>query len=224
MADVPSQRFVLLLRVSTRSQGADGHGVAAQRRDIQLFLNSLQDPPEVVAEFVEVESGAKETRPVLDEALRVCREQKASLLVQKVDRITRDLEVLARIVKDPEVTLRVAALPNADNFQIHLFGCLAAQEKEFISTRTKAALAAAKAKGVVLGNPKLAELNKIRKHKARIYAYEHAELIKNLRSEQKTYRQICELLNSSGIKTRTGKSFHPVQIHRILKRSSEVAS
>jgi len=224
MADVPSQRFVLLLRVSTRSQGADGHGVAAQRRDIQLFLNSLQDPPEVVAEFVEVESGAKETRPVLDEALRVCREQKASLLVQKVDRITRDLEVLARIVKDPEVTLRVAALPNADNFQIHLFGCLAAQEKEFISTRTKAALAAAKAKGVVLGNPKLAELNKIRKHKARIYAYEHAELIKNLRSEQKTYRQICELLNSSGIKTRTGKMFHPVQIHRILKRSSEVAS
>ena len=144
MADVPSQRFVLLLRVSTRSQGADGHGVSAQRRDIQLFLNSLQETPEVVAEFVEVESGAKEARPVLEEALRVCREQKASLLVQKVDSITRDLEVLARIVKDPLVTVKVASLPNADNFQIHLFGCLAAQEKEFISTRTKAALAAAK--------------------------------------------------------------------------------
>lgn len=77
----------------------------------------------------------------------------------------------------------------------------------------------AKERGVKFGNPKLAELNKTRKHKARIFAYEHAELIKNLRSEQKTYRQICELLNSSGIKTRTGKMFHPAQIHRILKRS-----
>ena len=62
MEDVPHQRFVVLLRVSTHSQGADGHGVAAQRRDIQLFLNSLQETKEVVAEFVEVESGAKETR------------------------------------------------------------------------------------------------------------------------------------------------------------------
>ena len=164
----------MLLRVSTHSQGADGHGVAAQRRDIQLFLNTLQEKPEVVAEFVEVESGAKETRPVLEDALRICREQKASLLVQKVDRITRDLEVLARIVKDPEVTLRVASLPNADNFQIHLFGCLAAQEREFISTRTKAALAAAKAKGVVLGNPQLAEMNRTRRRLARKFADQHS--------------------------------------------------
>ena len=75
--------------------------MSAQRRDIQLFLNSLQETSEVVAEFAEVESSAKEARPVLEEALRACREQKVSLLVQKVDRITRDLEVLARIVKDP---------------------------------------------------------------------------------------------------------------------------
>ena len=73
--------------------------------------------------LVEVESGASASRPVLEEALDLCRRHKASLLVQKVDRITRDLEVLARIVKDPLVTVRVASLPNADNFQIHLFGC-----------------------------------------------------------------------------------------------------
>ena len=80
----------------------------------------------------------------------------------------------------------------------------------------------AKERGIKFGNPKLAELNKTRKHEARIYAYEHSELIKNLRNDGKTYRQICELLNSSEIKTRTGKSFHPVQVHRILKRASEV--
>ena len=219
MANVPSQRFVLLLRVSTHSQGADGHGVAAQRRDIQLFLNSLQETPEVVAEFVEVQSGAKETRPVLEKALRICREQKASLLVQKVDRITRDLEVLARIVKDPEVTLQVASLPNADNFQIHLFGCLAAQEREFISTRTKAALAAAKAKGVVLGNPQLVEMNRTRKRMARQFADQHSNLIWSLRNKGRTLREICEVLNDAGISTANGGVFHPVQVTRILRRS-----
>ena len=224
MANVPSQRFVLLLRVSTQSQGADGHGVAAQRRDIKLFLNSLQETPEVVAEFVEVESGAKETRPVLEEALCICREQKASLLVQKVDRITRDLEVLARIVKDPEVTLRVASLPNADNFQIHLFGCLAAQEREFISTRTKAALAAAKAKGVVLGNPQLAEMNRTRKRMARHFADQHSNLIWSLRNKGRTLREICEVLNDAGISTAKGGVFHPVQVTRILRRSPNPAT
>ena len=126
---------MVLLRVSTHSQGADGHGVAAQRRDIQIFLDGLDGDPQVIRELVEVESGASTSRPVLEEALDLCRRHKASLLVQKVDRITRDLEVLARIVKDRLVTVRVASLPNADNFQIHLFGCLAAQEREFISKR-----------------------------------------------------------------------------------------
>ena len=224
MEDVPHQRFVVLLRVSTHLQGAEGHGVAAQRRDIQLFLNSLQEIPEVVAEFVEVESGAKETRPVLEEALRICREQKVSLLVQKVDRITRDLEVLARIVKDPEVKLRVASLPNADNFQIHLFGCLAAQEREFISTRTKAALAAAKAKGVVLGNPQLAEMNRTRKRMSRQFADQHSNLIWSLRNKGRTLREICEVLNDAGISTAKGGAFHPVQVTRILRRSPNPAT
>ena len=219
MADVPSQRFVVLLRVSTHSQGADGHGVAAQRRDIQLFLSGLQETPEVLAEFVEVESGAKASRPVLEEALDLCRKSKASLLVQKVDRITRDLEVLARIVKDPQVTLRVASLPNADNFQIHLFGCLASQEREFISQRTKAALAAAKARGIQLGNPRLAEINRTRKRQARQFADQHCNLIWSLRNKGRTLREICAVLNDAGITTAKGSVFHPIQVSRILKRS-----
>ena len=86
---------------------------------------------------------------------------------------------------------------------------------------TRKGMQKAKERGVKFGNPKLAELNKTRKHEARIYAYEHSELVKNLRNDGKTDRQICEFLNSSGIKTRTGKCFHPVQVHRILKRASE---
>ena len=222
MAGGSTQKFVLLLRVSTRKQGADGLGVAAQRRDINLFLKQ-QENPEVLAELVEVESGAASTRPVLEEALDLCRKHNAALLVQKVDRITRDLEVLARIVKDPKVTLRVASLPNADNFQLHLFGCLAAQEREFISARTKAALAAAKARGVQLGNPDLAEMNRTRKRAARQFADQHSNLIWSLRNKGRTLREICSVLNDAGITTRSGGVFHPVQVTRILRRSPNPA-
>ena len=210
---------MVLLRVSTHSQGADGHGVAAQRRDIQIFLDGLDGAPEVIRELVEVESGASASRPVLEEALDLCRRHKASLLVQKVDRITRDLEVLARIVKDPLVTVRVASLPNADNFQIHLFGCLAAQEREFISTRTKAALAAAKERGVQLGNPRIAEMNSARKRTARKFADKHAPLIWSLRNKGRTLQEIADVLNESGFTTARGCQFFPAQVGTILKRT-----
>ena len=219
---VPGNQYVVLLRVSTHKQGGDGHGVAAQKRDIQLFLNQQQNP-QVIKELVEVESGAADTRPVLEEALNLCRKHRASLLVQKVDRLSRDLEVLARIVKDKQVPVKVACLPNADNFQIHLFGCLAAQEREFISQRTKAALTAAKARGVKLGNPKnLEEFNRTRKDQARSFACEHSNLIWSLRSKGRTLREICEVLNDAGIKTPRGGLFHPVQVTRILRRSVEI--
>ena len=219
MATLPDQKFVVLLRVSCHSQGADGHGVAAQRRDIQIFLDGLDGAPEVIRELVEVESGASASRPVLEEALDLCRRHKASLLVQKVDRITRDLEVLARIVKDPLVTVRVASLPNADNFQIHLFGCLAAQEREFISTRTKAALAAAKERGVRLGNPRIAEMNSARKRTARKFADKHAPLIWSLRNKGRTLQEIADVLNESGFTTARGCQFFPAQVGTILKRT-----
>ena len=219
MATLPDQKFVALLRVRTQSQGADGHGVAAQRRDIQIFLDGLNGSPEVIQEFVEVESGASASRPVPEEALDLCRRHKASLLVQKVDRITRDLEVLARIAKDPLVTVRVASLPNADNFQIHLFGCLAAQEREFISTRTKAALAAAKERGVRLGNPRIAEMNSSRKRTARKFADKHAPLIWSSRTKGRSNQEIADILNESGFNNPRGCKFHRSQVSTIVKRS-----
>ena len=223
MATLPDQKFVVLLRVSTHSQGADGHGVVAQRRDIQIFLDGLGGLTEVIQELVEVESGASSTRPVLDEALCLCKKHGASLLVQKVDRLTHDLELLAKIVKDPSVTVRVASLPNADNFQIHLFGCLAAQEREFISTRTKAALAAAKERGVRLGNPRIAEMNSARKRTARKFADSHAPLIWSLHNKGRSNQEIADVLNESGFTTPRGCRFHRSQVSTILKRSPDPA-
>ena len=223
MQAVPTNRFVVLLRVSTKSQGADGLGISAQRRDIQLFLDQ-QENPEVISELVEVQSGVSTDRPVLEKALNLCRQHHCSLLVQKVDRISRDMECLARIVKDKSVPIKVACLPQADNFQIHLYGALANQEAQFISQRTKAALAAAKARGVRLGNPQLAEMNRTRKRSARQFADQHSNLIWSLRNKGKTLREICSVLNDAGITTARGGVFHPVQVTRILRRSVEVAA
>lgn len=209
----------MLLRVSTKKQGADGNGIAAQRRDINLFLQQ-QDNAQVVAEFIEVESGAKSARPVLDAAVAVAKKNKCPLVVSKVDRLTRDVEMLGKLTKMNGVQIKIASLPNADNFQIHLFGILGAQEREFISQRTRAAMSAAKEKGAKFGNPRLAEINRTRKYEAKLFAYDHAGLVNTLRAQGKTLREIAEILNASGIKTRTGSRFHPVQVHRILKRTS----
>ena len=224
MAHGTTTDFVVLLRISTaKTGGKDSNGIHAQRRDVGLFLER-QNNPRVIAEFIEVESGASHNRPVLEQALEACKKHKCPLLTAKVDRLTRDVETLGRLTKMKDLELKIASLPNATNFQIHLYGILASQEREFISQRVRAGMQEAKMRGVKFGNPKLAELNRKRKGEARLFAYENSELIKNLRKENKTYRQICDFLNASGIKTRNGGKYYPVQVHRILKRSGEVSS
>ena len=221
MANVPSQRFVLLLRVSTRSQGADGHGVAAQRRGIQLFLNSLQETPEVVAELVEVESGGKELkdRPVLQQAMELCRKTSSTLLIATLSRLSRDAAFVLTLMKDSSIQFKVAAMPSATNLQLGIYALLNEEERRTCSVRTKNALAAAKAKGVVLGNPQLAEMNRTRKRVARKFADQNSNLIWSLRNKGRTLREICEVLNDAGISTANGGVFHPIQVTRILRRS-----
>ena len=111
----------------------------------------------MIGRFYEVESGAVDARPELMKALDLVRETGAHLCFQKVDRLSRDVEFIARLVKDPKVHLRVANLPNADSFQIHLFAALGFAEREFISQRTRVAMAAAKAKGKRFGNPRIGD-------------------------------------------------------------------
>ena len=218
MKTVTTTDFVVLLRVSTTKQGIDGNGINAQRRDIKLFLDQ-QDNPRVVKEFVEVISGANNARPVLHDAIATAKKLKCPLLVQKVDRLTRDVEVLGRLTKDKDLELKIACLPNADPFQIHLFGILGAEERRFISQRTRSAMAEAKKRGVKFGNPKIVELNKTRIKAARSFASEHGDLVRTLRTQGKSYKDICYILNQSGYKTRQGCDFSKTHIHRILKRT-----
>ena len=218
MEEVKSQKFVLYLRISTaKSGGVDSNGIHAQERDINLFLNS-QHQPEVIGKFVEVESGAKSDRTELNKALALCKKSNAILLAQKVDRVSRDVEFIAKLVKDKDVTLRVANLPNADNFTIHLFAAISQQEREFISTRTKAAMAAAKARGQRFGNPKLAELNRTRARQANRFNKSVAPIVLPLRERGMTFQQIADTLNQMEVKTSRGCRYSPMQVKRVVDR------
>ena len=218
MEQVKSQKFVLYLRISTaKTGGVDSNGIHAQERDINLFLSS-QHEPEVIGRFVEVESGAKSDRTELNKALEMCRKNNAILLSQKVDRVSRDVEFIARLVKDKDITLRVANLPNADNFTIHLFAAISQQEREFISTRTKAAMAAAKARGQRFGNPKLAELNRTRVRQANKFNSTVAPIVLPLRQRGMTYQQIADTLNQMNVKTSRGCNYSPMQVKRVVDR------
>ena len=221
---VPPHRFVVLLRVSTQKQGADGLGIAAQKRDIDLFLQ--QNPQAtVLKELVEVGSGGKELhdRPVLQEAMNLCKSTSSTLLIAKLSRLSRDAAFVLTLMKDTSIQFKVAAMPQADNFQLGIYALLNQQERLQVSQRTKAALAAAKARGVKLGNPQnLENWNRTRKQQAKQFADQHSNLIWSLRNKGRSLREICEVLNDAGIKTPRGGLFHPIQVTRILRRSMPV--
>ena len=155
-------KFILYCRVSTKEQGASGLGLAAQKRDLDLFLTTYAEVPfEVIGKFTDILSGADDARPELTKALDLCRKTGATLLVSKLDRLSRKVSFIATLMEDPKVTFRVASIPRASKMELHLYAMLAEQERDFISLRTKAALVEARARGSKLGGlrPKTAARN-----------------------------------------------------------------
>lgn len=210
---------MLYLRVSSTEQGKSGLGLDAQERDIELFLtNYAETPYEVLETFVEVHSGKDNERPLLNAAIGLTKKEKAVLVVSKLDRLSRRVSFIASLMEDRALDFKVAQMPHADKFQLHIYACLAEQERDFISQRTKAALAAAKERGTKLGAPTqhLDALAKARQEKARREAEQFSGVIIPLRKQGKTLRSICEVLNVSGMKTSRGGTFHPSLISRML--------
>lgn len=125
------KRYVVYKRVSTEEQGRSGLGLAAQDRDIRLFLEGFADVPyEVLAEFTDIQTGRADDRPQLALALDLARKEGADLLVSKLDRLSRRVSFIATLMEDPKVKLRVASMPYADKFQLHVYAALAEQERE----------------------------------------------------------------------------------------------
>jgi len=146
------KKFIIYYRVSTKRQGESGLGLEAQQRDIGIFLKAYTDSEyQIIEEITDVMSGkgSIEDRPVFKKAVELTQQHNATLLVAKLDRLSRDVETVARLIK--LIDIKVACMPHADKFQLHLFSALAEQERDFISARTKAALQSARERGVKLG-------------------------------------------------------------------------
>lgn len=218
------QQYIIYKRVSTKEQGRSGLGLEAQDRDISLYLERFSPVPfEVLGTFTDVLSGAEGERPELTKAIQLARKTKATLLVSKLDRLSRKVSAIANLMDDKRVTFRVAQMPNADNFQLHIYAALAEQERRFISERTKAALAEAKARGQKLGGlrDKTMRRNEVVKANATRRAEKVAGLIMPMREAGKTLRDIAQHLNTAGVPTARGGQWQPSQVKRVLDRLQE---
>src|SRR6516165_4391847 len=134
-------KFVAYFRVSTDRQGKSGLGLEAQREAVMNFLNG--GPWALVGEFTEVESGKRADRPQLEKALAACKRQKAKLVIAKLDRLSRNLAFVATLMESG-VEFVAVDNPHANKLTVHILAAVAQHEREMISERTKAALAAAK--------------------------------------------------------------------------------
>lgn len=214
-------KYVIYRRVSTAAQGESGLGLEAQDRDIALFLDNYSDTPfDVIGTFTDVQSGKNDDRPELAKALDLARKEGAEVLVSKLDRLSRDVAFIANLLKDKRISFRVASMPHADKFQLHIYAALAEQERDFISLRTKQALAAAKARGVKLGGMRDATMkrNDAAIAAADAAAQRVAAIVVPMRAANATLQQIADALNAANVPTPRGAKWQPMSVSNALKR------
>lgn len=205
-------RFIAYLRVSTDKQGRNGLGIEAQRASIEAYLNG--GTWELLAEFVEVESGKNNERPKLQEAINECRRTGSTLVIAKLDRLSRDPDFIGMMMKS-RVDFVACDMPEANKFTIRIMAALAEKERELISERTTAALKAAKARGVTLGKPEnatpegrrkgIASSLEVRKSKADMFAMETRPIIEEYQKRGLSLREIADKLTERNILTARGK-------------------
>ena len=222
-APAPCKTFVTYLRLSRESRGGRNYGLEAQRRDLDLFLGQLC--PEAgdcmeIATYVEIQSGADDDRPELAKAIEHAKREGDELLVSKLDRLSRRVAFIAGLLEDRRLGFRVANMPHADKFQLHIYAALAEQEREFIGARTKAGLAAAKARGVQLGGtrPGTLRVNAAAKARAAGEAEKLRAVLAPMVAAGMPLRAMGQALAGAGTVTRTGAPLGPSQVARILQR------
>lgn len=223
--------YVTYIRVSTERQGQSGLGLEAQQQTIADYLSRVRRPHRVVAEFVEVESGKSSAkRPQLREAVRRARRHGATLLVAKLDRLSRDLWLITTIQKFG-IKFICADNPEINELTLHVLGAVAQHERRMISQRTRDALSAAKKRGVKLGHPRWKEVqnkdttaaNRMKSKIADIFAREIMEEIVRIREQgAHTLAAIALQLNQYGFVTRRKAAWTPTAVRRVLARKPSV--
>jgi DNA invertase Pin-like site-specific DNA recombinase len=221
--------FVAYYRVSTDKQGKSGLGLEAQKSAVEAFLNG--DQWKLVRGFTEIESGRNNERPQLAAAVKACRVYGAKLVIAKLDRLSRDAHFLLGLEK-AGVDFVAADMPSANRLTVGIMALVAEQEAKAISERTKAALAAAKARGVKLGGFRAGAkvTAKMRRNsiESRIEAANSrsrdlAPIIAELREQGATsLRKIAAALMDRGIPTaRGGKEWTAAAVSRVLQRANQ---
>jgi DNA invertase Pin-like site-specific DNA recombinase len=209
--------FIAYYRVSTNKQERSGLGLEAQKALVQNFAAGRP----VIAEMTEIESGRNSARPVLASAMELAKQTGATLVVAKQDRLARKVLFIATLIESG-VPFVIADNPHADKFRLHIEACINEEEAEKISQRTKAALAAAKARGQKLGSPNPRAGGQARA--AQLAAQSKTDpqaliIVRDLKAMGMTStRQIARGLSERGIKTTTGSTtWHPAQVSRLLQ-------
>lgn len=228
------QKIIAYFRVSTSKQGRSGLGLEGQQAAVDAFVS--RRGCELLASYTEVESGKRADRPELSKALAHSKRSKATLVVAKLDRLARNVAFLSHLLES-KVDFIAIDLEHANRLTIHILSAVAEGEAKAISDRTKAALQAAKARGMELGSSRpghwqgresarLKGLAKARKESARIRTASAIEAYSDLlpaiqkqRGSGATLQQIADTLNGQGHTTRRGKPWNSVQVMRVLERA-----
>ncbi len=225
-----SPSYVAYYRVSTKQQGRSGLGLEAQREAVGRYISGREGQP--IAEYTEVESGKRNDRPELGAALAACRRSQATLVIAKLDRLARNVAFVASLMESgvPFVTCdRIGA----DAFQLHIEAAIGEREAKAISERTRAALAARKARGLPMGAQIPECRNMTKKQMARGRALGRATRtaaaieadvrllgpVRELRAKGLSLRAIAgHLADEMGVRTGKGNPLPPTRINRILSR------
>lgn len=218
--------FVTYYRVSTTRQGISGLGLEAQRQSVERHLAGRAQT--VLGSFTEVETGkgsnALEKRPQLRLALEMCRKTGSTLLIAKLDRLARNVHFVSGLI-ETGVDFIAADMPNANKVMIQMHAVMSEWERDQISERTKAALAAAKARGVVLGATGPANLktcNDQRQRKAQKFRERVRPVLDGMKAQGLTRRAMVHRLNDLGIKAPMGGAWSLGQVQRLLVQSLAV--
>ena len=221
------RHYIAYLRVSTDKQGEQGHGISAQRQAIGNYLAGQGG--ELLEEYVEVESGKKNDRPALQKAISRCKMSRATLIIAKLDRLSRNLAFIANLM-DSGIDFIACDNPYANKLTIHILAAIAEHEREMISRRTREALAAAKAKGVSLGGHRGAILTgeirqkglEERRTRARDYASNVYPAIRELVDAGHSLNATAQALNNRRILTARGRMWTAKSVSRILQATVEL--
>lgn len=217
-------KYVAYYRVSTKKQGVSGLGLQAQKDAVNKYIS----PENIDFEFTEVETGtSKKYRPVLNEAIELCKKHNATLLIAKLDRLARNVAFVSSLI-DSGVKFKAVDFPEANELTIHILSAIAQHEAKVISERIKSALEVKKQqlaiKGLKLGtainltNEHRAKGIESIKHKAKMNANNKRVLayLSEVNIKDFTLQELCNKLNANGFKTSKGCEFKPMQVKRVI--------